>query len=459
MSKASKPVTDELQEFLQRFPDTQQLELLQPDMLGILRGKRVMRDEFAKPFGSGLNFCGATVLLDALGQTFERIVNGGRDGDPDAISTAVPGSLAPVPWAEVPTAQVLLAMADSAGKPFFADPRQVLRRAMRPLQELGLAAVAATELEFYLLEPDGDRPVPRVGRIPGTRQDQVGPQYGAMEDVENVDPFLTELYSVCRAQNIPAGATLKEFSPGQFEVNLHHVENAELACDHAVLLKRAVKAAAKRHGLGASFMAKPFAEWAGCSLHVHVSLKDAGGRNVFASKDPAQPVSATLRHAIGGLAATMAESMAIFAPTANSYRRFRPGLFVPLAPNWGRNHRGVALRIPLSALEDTRVEHRPGGADGNPYLVMAAILAAIHHGITHKLEPGPMVEPGTVIDEKAELPLRWEAALDAFAAGKVLPEYLGQRYHELYASCRREECDRFHALVTDRDYEWYLRAV
>jgi glutamine synthetase len=151
--------------------------------------------------------------------------------------------------------------------------------------------------------------------------------------------------------------------------------------------------------------------------------------------------------------------MAILAPTANSYRRYRPGLFVPLAPNWGRNHRGVALRIPMSAPEDTRVEHRPGGADGNPYLVMAAILAGIHHGITNRLDPGPMVAEGAAIEEKAELPLRWEAALVAFEAGSILPRYLGARYHALYASCRREECDRFHAEIPDRDYEWYLRAV
>ncbi len=459
MSKGATPAAGELQQFLAQHPDTQFLELLQPDMLGILRGKRVARDEFAKPFAEGVNFCGATVLLDARGMTFDRIDNGGRDGDPDAISTAVPGSLAPVPWAEVPTAQVLLAMADSRGEPFFADPRQVLRRAMRPLQDMGLTAVTATELEFYLLEPGGDRPVPRVGRIPGTQQPQGGPQYGAMEDVENVDPFLAELYAVCSAQNIPAGATLKEFAPGQFEVNLHHVADAELACDHAVLLKRAVKAVARRHGLGASFMAKPFAEWAGCSLHVHVSLVDGDGRNVFSGSSGGEPFSDTLRHAIGGLAATMPESMAIFAPTANSYRRYQPGVFVPLAPNWGRNHRGVALRIPMSAPENTRVEHRPGGADGNPYLVMAAILAGIHHGISHRIAPGPMVPQGAVIEEKAELPLRWEAALDAFAAGRVLPEYLGGRYHDLYATCRREECDRFHAEISDRDYDWYLRAV
>jgi glutamine synthetase len=155
----------------------------------------------------------------------------------------------------------------------------------------------------------------------------------------------------------------------------------------------------------------------------------------------------------------MAESMAIFAPTANSYRRYRPGLFVPMEPNWGINHRGVSLRVPLSSPENARIEHRPGGADGNPYLVMAAILAGIHHGITQQLEPGPMVSPGEVIKERITLPMRWEAALDAFDAGSVLPQYLGTRYHNLFGACRREECNNFHAQITDRDYEWYLRSI
>ncbi|MGE0029623.1 MAG: glutamine synthetase family protein [Steroidobacteraceae bacterium] len=459
MSKPARRVPEELGKFLDQYPDTEQLELLQPDMLGILRGKRVGRDEFAKPFDAGLNFCGATVLLDAKGLTFDRIDNGGRDGDPDAISTAVPGSLAPVPWAHVPTAQVLLAMNDSKGGSFFADPRQVLRHAMKPLQDLGLTAVAATELEFYLIDRDTDRPAPRVGNVPGTRRIQSGPQYGSMEDVEDADPFLADLFAACKAQNIPAGATLKEFSPGQFEINLHHVANAELAADHGVLLKRAVKAIARKHGFAASFMAKPFSEWAGCSLHVHVSLVDGTGRNIFAGTSKDGPFSDTLRHAIGGLAAAMPESMAIFAPTANSYRRYRPGVFVPLAPNWGRNHRGVALRIPMSGPEDARVEHRPGGADGNPYLVIAAILAGIHHGITNRVEPDPMVAQESIIDEKVELPVRWSAALDAYDAGKILPKYLGEKYHRLYGTCRREEEERFHAEISDRDYDWYLRAV
>src|SRR5262245_51105569 len=181
MKQDTKRMPAELQTFLDRYPQTQLLELLQPDMLGILRGKRVIRDEFAKPFESGVNFCGATVLLDSKGQTFDRVNDGSRDGDPDVISTAVPGSLAPVPWAQVPTAQVLLAMATASGEPFFADPRQVLRNAARPLREMGLTAVAATELEFYLLETEGERPVAKVGRIPGMNRAQDGPQYGCME--------------------------------------------------------------------------------------------------------------------------------------------------------------------------------------------------------------------------------------------------------------------------------------
>jgi glutamine synthetase len=449
----------ELGAFLERHPDTRLLELLQPDMLGILRGKRVIPEEFPKAFDGGVNFCGATVLLDAKGQTFDRIDNGGRDGDPDAISTAVPGSLAPVPWAQVPTAQVLMQMHAADGSPYFADPRQVLRRAAQPLKDMGLTAVAATELEFYLLDGDGDHPLPRVANIPGTRQRQDGPHYGLMEDVEDVDPFLAELYATCAAQRIPVGATLKEFSAGQFEVNLHHVPDPELACDHAVLLKRAVKAIARRHGMAAAFMAKPFEEHAGCSLHVHVSLVDRDGRNVFAGQSAAQPFSDTFRHAVGGLAATMAEAMAIFAPTANSYRRFRPGSFVPMTANWGINHRGVSLRVPLSDIANTRIEHRPGGADGNPYLVMAAILAGLHHGITQRCDPGRLVQPGEVLEEEVTLPMRWEAALDAFENSRVLPQYLGEKYHRLFATCRREECDRIHQQISTRDYEWYLRVI
>jgi glutamine synthetase len=261
------------------------------------------------------------------------------------------------------------------------------------------------------------------------------------------------------AQNIPAGAALSEFSPGQFEVNLHHVDDPVLACDHAVLLKRAVKAAAARNGLGATFMAKPFAETAGSGLHIHVSLLDGDGGNVFAGEGRDGAFSDCLRHAVGGLAATMNESMAIFAPNANSYRRHAPGNFVPASPSWGPNHRSVAMRVPLSAPANTRIEHRVAGADANPYLVVAAIVAGIHHGIANRCEPPPVTPAGKELDYAATVPIRWPQALDAFDAGTLLPRYLGEGYHRLFSTCRREEEANYNAEIPTQDFDWYLRAV
>jgi len=296
-------------------------------------------------------------------------------------------------------------------------------------------------------------------RIPGSDLPQPGMQYSIMEDLYEIDEFMTDLDSFCQIQNIPAGAALSEFAPGQFEINLHHVDDPVLACDHAVLLKRAVKAAAAKNGLAATFMAKPFAESAGSGLHVHVSMLDRNGNNIFAGESKDGDFSDQLRFAIGGLGETMSESMAIFAPNANSYRRHAPGNFVPASPDWGPNHRGVALRIPLAAPENKRVEHRVAGADANPYFVVAAILAGMHHGISNRCEPRPMTPERAELKYKTEIPDRWPKALDAFDQGKILPGYLGVAYHELYSACRREEEANFNSDIPTKDFEWYLRAV
>lgn len=457
---AERENQQELQAFLKNAPNTELLEIAVADMNGILRGKRLQVEDFGKPFGtSGINYCGSSVVMDTKGEAFENIVYGSDDGDPDVIGHAVAGSLAPIPWAAVPSAQVLLELVDTDGAPYFLDPRNVLRNALSPLTELGLHPVIATELEFYLIEHDGEEFRAKVGRIPGSQLPQGGIQFSSLDDLAEVDPFLADLAEVCRAQNIPAGAALSEYAPGQFEVNLQHVGDPVLACDHAILLKRAVKAVARRNKMAASFMAKPFAGFAGCGMHIHISLLDADGKNVFAGTSADGDFSDTLRHAIGGMAAAMEESMAVFAPNANSYRRYARNSYVPSTPNWGPNHRDLALRIPLSSTANTRVEHRVAGADSNPYLVLAAVLAGLHHGIANKTDPGVMVQPGEAIDEIVTLPVRWELALDAFDAGKILPQYFGQEYHRVFSSCRREECDRFRAEISNRDYEWYLRAV
>jgi glutamine synthetase len=449
----------ELERYLTKHPETRFMEPLIADMNGILRGKRVGVDELGKAFKNGVNMCAATTLLDTLGNTFENIPYGLNDGDPDAKAFAVPGSLVPVPWAALPTAQVLLELVNLDGSPNENDPRNVLRRAMQPLYDMGLRPVLATELEFYLVEYDGQHFQPQVPRVPGSDIRQPGMQYEVMEDLYEVDDFLMDLNAICEEQNIPVGAALSEFSPGQYEVNLHHVDDPVLACDHAVLLKRAVKAAARKNGKAATFMAKPFADTAGSGMHVHVSLLNENGENVFAGKSADGDFSDTLRHAIGGLGEAMAECVALFAPNANSYRRHAPGNFVAAAPEWGPNHRGVALRIPLSGPKNRRLEHRVAGADANPYFVVAAILAGIHHGISNQCEPRPMTPEGSRLDYKIEIPIRWPHALDAFDAGEILPRYLGKDYHKLYSDCRREEETNYNAEIPTKDFEWFMRAV
>lgn len=455
----AKEPQNELDNFLTRFPDTRFMDVLSTDMNGILRGKRVQSEDFPKLLGKGANFAASTVLMSALGATCSNSPYGTKDGDPDVKCTAVPGSLAPVPWASQPTGQCLIELSEFDGTPYFLDSRNVLRKALKPLYDLGLNPVMATELEFYLVEHDGNQFNPRYPTIPGSNLPQKGVQFGSFNDLESIDDFLIDLGNFCRNQNIPAGAALSEYSPGQFEVNLNHVDDPLLACDHAVLLKRAVKAAAHKNGLAATFMAKPFAEHAGSGLHMHISLLDADGNNVFSGKCKDGTFSDTLRHAIGGLSAAMSESMAVFAPNANSYRRFAPGFFVAATPNWGVNHRNLAMRIPVSQQKNKRVEHRVAGADANPYLVAAAVMAGIHHGISNRIDPGPMIAEKQKIDYEVTMPVRWSKSLDCFDAGEILPKYFGKECHRVFGICRREEEDMFHAQVSNRDYEWYLRAV
>ena len=375
--KKSRRVPAELSRFLRRNPGTDVMELLIADMAGVLRGKRIRANEFEKVWTKGFCIPGGVVVLDTLGDAIPGIAWSNDDGDPDLNATVVPGSLSPVPWMKRPAAQALYRFYSRDGAPFFADPRHVLERAAEPVRRMNLKIVMATELEFYLLDAKTDRPKARVSRVPGIGRPQPGPQVYHPDDLWDIENFLNDVNDVCEAQNIPVGTTTSEFAPGQFEINLLHVDDPVLACDHAVLLKRAIKAVARQHGFVACFMAKPFEDDSGSGLHIHMSLVDKNGKNYFShgrDKMASPPYSARLRHAIGGLKKTMAEATAIFAPNANSYRRLRPEMFAPVEPNWGSNHRNVAIRIPVSDEKNLRFEHRTSGADANPYLVSAAIL-------------------------------------------------------------------------------------
>jgi glutamine synthetase len=373
------------------------------------------------------------------------------DGDPDGTAWPIPGTVTKVWGADPPRAQLFMSLRDETGAPNVAEPRAALQRVARRFEELGLTPVTALELEFYLIDETRNaagRPQPPLCPRTGARERAVS-VYG-MDDLDRYQAFVKALNDAAVYERVPVSATSSEYAPGQFEANLKHQRNVLLAADHAVLLRQVIKAAAVSQHCHATFMAKPYADRAGSGLHVHLSLLDKQGRNGTPEG------SAMLRFAAGGLAALMPESMAIVAPSINSYRRFAPDMFAPVNRRWGVNNRSAGLRVPVGPNEARRIEHRVAGADANPYLVLAAVLAGVHHGIVDKIDPGPPAVGNVSREPDVALPFTLDAALALLEQAKVLPGYFGSETLQLYSETKRIEQQRLKKLITDAEYEWYL---
>jgi glutamine synthetase len=444
----------ELEAFLAAHPDVQAVQILITDPSGVARGKSVRREELQKIFDGGRQVAGSILGLDITGEDVDATGLVWDTGDADMTARPIAGSLRVSPWLPA-TGQLMLTMFDGRGAPAAADPRHALVRAVGRLADLGLTPVVACELEFYLLkEEPGGRLVPAGGGRASERQKIEAYSLTRLDDLA---PLFAEVYGAALAQGLPAETLMSEYSPGQFEITLRHRDDALRAVDEAVMFKRVLRGVAARHGLIACFMAKPFTSRAGSGLHVHVSLNDAQGRNVFASDDPAG--TPRLRHAIGGMKATMAESMAVFAPNANSYRRFVSRSYAPIAPIWGVNNRSVSLRVPAGPAASRHVEHRIAGADANLYLAVATVLAGAERGLAGQLDPGPPVEGnGYAQAGERSLPRTWHEALDRAAASAFLREALGTQFLDIFLAIKRQECERFAAEVGELDYAWYLRS-
>lgn len=441
--------------WLSRHPGVRVVDLLLPDQMGIPRGKRVTVAEIEGIHRDGLLLPASMFALDVLGGTVQSTGLGFDEGDADRVCLPLPGSLALVPWLGEQVAQMQVAMYEHDRTPFHGDPRHVLEGVLRRFDALGLKPVMAVELEFYLVDrertSDGCAQPPRQP-LSGRRENKT--QINSMAELDEYSGVLEAFDAAARAQDLPTGTVLAEYGPGQFEVNLHHVDDALLACDHAIRLKRLIKGVALQHGMEATFMPKPYRDHAGSGAHLHVSLVDANGHNIFAAEDPAG--TQALRHAIGGLTATINDGMAVWAPTANSYRRFQSEAYVPLNPSWSVNNRGVAFRVPAGPPASRRVEHRVAGADANPYLLAAMVLGGMHLGLTRQLDPGPVLAGNAYRDTTPTLPLSWPEALTVFERSEFAREYLGERFARLYAQTRKGEMQEFRSYVSPLEYSWYL---
>ena len=432
------------------------LEAFVVDVNGIARGKWVPAERIDEVMRKGVALPRSVYALDVWGCDVPEAGLCIGTGDPDGICMPVEGSLLPVSWLVRPTTQVLLRMLQQDGTPFYADPRQVLARVASIFAETNLTPVMATELEFYIIDrrrtprDPVSPPMSHEGRWNGWQT-----QVLSIAELHSFEPLLADIFHACERQNLPADTVVRENGPGQYEVNLKHVNDPLAAADHAFLLKRIVKGVARRHGLDATFMAKPYGNLAGSGMHVHLSILDQLGRNIMAEENGAP--SGKLRNVVGGMLGTLADCMLLLAPHANSYRRLTPGGHAPTNLTWGLDNRTAAIRV-ITAGQATRVEHRVAGADCNPYLAIAGILAGALHGLRGNMDPGRPID-GEERDGHETLPINWDDAIDEFDASEVLGEYLGADYQDLFSACKRQEQAEFRRRVTDVEYDAYLQSV
>ena len=449
--------TDELGNFLKKHPEILEFDLILPDLNAVLRGKRIKKGKISSIFQKGMYFPASVFAMDVTGETMEETGLGIETGDRDILCFPIPETLKPVPW-EKQRAQLLLRMFGLDSKPFYGNPREVLKSVLDKFLESGLKAVVALEIEFYLINPKRKKnQPPQFVKLPESGQIETEGNLYSLISLDKHESFLKDISTASSMQNIPVDTALSELSPGQFEINLHHVPDAISACDHAVLLKRIIRRIAQKYKMEATFMAKPFKDEAGSGMHVHLSLLDEKGFNFFQGKDSLGSID--LRYAIEGLRSTLSESMLIYAPHANSYHRYHSDSYAPVNATWGYNNRTVSFRIPANTGNDIRIEHRIAGADANPYLLVAAMLSGISHGLKNKTLPPPPVSGNAYLEKNNELPNTWEEARKCFQNAEILPEYLGKDFCNLFSNLKLGEQTRFLSKINPLEYDWYLKTV
>ena len=420
-----------------------------PDLIGVDRGRDVLLGELPAAVSHGLAFCRAVYHTSPMGDVVP--VQGGlEDGLPDITVRPDLGTLTPLPW-EQGAAWCLGDAFTPDGAPAPESPRAVARRVAGRVAGLGYTLVCGPELEFYLCEPAPAGGWQRYAN-------DLGNVYvvGRKGDPRGV---LLDMLRQLRDVGLHVTAANHEFSPGQFEINLGHSALCD-AADRSFRLKSAVQEIARQRGLLATFMAKPFNDEGGSGFHVHVSLADSSGENVFGDPGGTDGLSAAGRHAIGGVLAHARALSALLNPTINSYKRFGPDTLAPWLIDWGLDNRSAMVRIPPERGAAARMEVRLGDATANPYLAMAAVGAAVCLGLSGKVEPPAKLEGYGYDPSRAEmLPQRLGDALDALEADLELAEVLGEYFVTSFLAYKRNETERFERFVTDwefREYAYHL---
>jgi glutamine synthetase len=460
MTSPSGSTLTEAEAFLEAHPEIEAFDIILHDSNGIGRGKIIRRHELLSIYKSGRHMPISILGLDICGEDVHETGLIWDQGAGDRRAWPIPGTLVPLAGTTPPRGEVFMSLYNLDGSPMTSDPRHALQRQVDAMAAEGLYPAGAFELEFFLLENDRD---PNGKMIPA--RDVLDRRRNSKTDVYSVDqlhgmlPLFNDVYAGAKAAGIKAETLISEFAPGQYELTLHYRENVMQAADDLMRLKRLVRMHARLHGVTACFMAKPNENYAGSGMHFHVSMLDKSGTNVFVEPVEGQ-WNDTIKHAIGGLQQTMGESMLVFAPHANSWRRFASQSYAPVSPTWGVNNRSVALRIPAGDIRARRIEHRPAGVDANPYLVAATVLAGIRHGLKHQIDPGPEVTGnGYDVETNVVIPEDWRSAIKAAQGSDFLKEALGEDMHRTFTAVKAAEYARVMRTVSEVDFDLYLHTV
>ncbi|NBE81949.1 glutamine synthetase family protein [Micromonospora rubida] len=416
------------------------------DMQGRLQGKR-----FHAPFfldqvvENGSEGCDYLLAVDVDMNTVDGYaMSSWERGYGDLAMVPDMETLRRVPW-QPGTAMLLADLAWPGGSgPVVASPRQILRRQLDRLAEHGLTAYAGTELEFVLYR-DSYEDAWRRGYRELTPANQYNVDYSLL-GTARVEPLLRRIRNEMAGAGLTPESAKGECNLGQHEIAFRYDE-AVACADHHVIYKNGAKEIAAQEGMSITFMAKPN-EREGNSCHIHFSLRDADGRSAMLGDGPAH-LSVTGQRVLAGLLDTMREFSLLFAPNINSYKRYQPGSFAPTALRWGTDNRTCALRLAGHG-EGMRVENRVPGADVNPYLAIAALVAGAVHGIERELELGPECTGNAYDDPAADrVPATLRDALSLWESSTIARAVFGDEVHAHYANQARVELKAFDAAVTD----------
>ena len=430
----------------------EEVECLVPDMAGIARGKAMPAGKFA---GLSPTYLPISIFGQSITGDYPEVETENWWVERDVELVPDLSTLRTVPWASEPTIQVIHDLREVRGEPINFAPRNVLKRVLAAYRAEGWSPVVAPELEFYLtrrnIDPNNqiEPPIGRSGRR------SAGRQAFAIAAVDEYEPIINDLYDFAEAQGLEIDAIAQEGGAAQLEINLIHGEPVELA-DRVFVFKRLIREAAYRHDCYATFMAKAMDREPGSAMHIHQSVLDSEGRNIFSNEDGSP--SDTFYHFIGGQQRFLPAAMSFFAPYVNSYRRLLAGMSAPRNLEWSTDNRSTGLRIPNSNANNRRVENRVAGADANPYLAIAVTLAIGYLGIKGKISPREEVRRDTY-EMPFTLPSNMQQALAELERCEELRDLLTDEFVDLYITIKRHELDEFMQVITPWEREHLLLQV